>query len=58
MYAASDIENIDSSRCGLKGSPTQVERIFLPEAGGEREMFDDETMTDKLFDILSAGKYL
>ena len=58
MYTASDIENIDSSRCGLKGSPTQVERIFLPEAGGEREMFDDETMTDKLFDILSAGKYL
>lgn len=60
VYTASDMENIDSSRCGLKGSPTQVERIFPPEAGGDRKIFDgnSETQADKLFDILSVGKYL
>lgn len=60
IYSASDIKNIDASRCGLKGSPTQVERIFPPESGGERQIFDGDSavQTDKLFDILSAGKYL
>lgn len=60
IYSANDLKNIDASRCGLKGSPTQVERIFPPEAGGSRQIFEGNPaeQTDKLFDILSAGKYL
>ena len=58
VYTAKDLENSDPARCGLKGSPTQVERIFPPEAGGERELFEGENLSDKLFAVLSVGKYL
>ena len=58
VYTAKDLENLDPARCGLKGSPTQVERIFPPEAGGERELFEGEDLSEKLFAVLSVGKYL
>ena len=34
-----DFEDQDIMKYGLNGSPTQVERIFPPEANGQREMF-------------------
>lgn len=60
VYSAQDLTSVDPARCGLKGSPTQVERIFPPESGGEREMFagDSEHLCETLFDILSSGKYV
>lgn len=30
MWGPSDVKGMDSNRCGLKGSPTQVVRIFSP----------------------------
>ena len=60
VYGASDLPGVDPSRCGLEGSPTQVERIFPPEAGGDREIFEGDAaeLTDKLYGILSSGKYV
>lgn len=60
VYSAGDLENVDAARCGLKGSPTQVERIFPPQAGGKHEIFEGESeeLSKTLFDILSAEKYV
>ena len=60
IYTAEQLENVDQTRCGLKGSPTQVERIFPPKAGGERELFeqDSQTQGETLYDILSAAKFV
>ncbi len=59
VYTAKDLDNLDTERCGLKGSPTQVERIFPPEAGGDRVIFENgDELSDKLFDILSEKKFL
>ena len=57
-YTAADLDGIDPSRCGLKGSPTQVERIFPPETRGEREFYDGDDPAGRLFSILSEGRYL
>ena len=60
VYSAQDLKNVDPARCGLKGSPTQVERIFPPEAGGEREIFEGESedLCETIFNTLSSGKYV
>lgn len=60
VYSAQDLKNVDPSRCGLKGSPTQVERIFPPQADGELEVFEGESkdLSEKLFKILSVGKFV
>ena len=57
-YSAADLEAIDPARCGLKGSPTQVERIFPPETRGEREFYDGDDPAGRLFSILSEARYL
>lgn len=46
--------NLDPDRCGLKGSPTQVVKVFSPEhrAGGERWEGDAPELAGKLLDIL------
>lgn len=45
---------LDPEKCGLKGSPTQVVKIFSPEhrAGGERWEGDAPDLAAKLLDIL------
>ncbi len=48
----------DSSRYGLSGSPTQVERIFEPQANDQvvRLDFDTQTNVDKLVEVLKELK--
>lgn len=60
VFTAADVPDLDLSRCGLKGSPTQVERIFPPEKDGGREMHegDGEQLADELYGILRSGKFL
>ncbi len=60
VFTAADLKGLDPTRCGLKGSPTQVERIFPPESGGDREIVEGsgEELTDRLYDLLASGKYL
>jgi len=47
----------DEARLGLKGSPTQVVKIFSPERrkGGEVLQEDTDVMTDKLVDFLKEA---
>ena len=60
VYSASDLPGLDTSRCGLKGSPTQVERIFPPETGSGREMHegDSEELACDLYELLQSKKFL
>lgn len=46
--------NLDAEKCGLKGSPTQVVKIFSPQhrAGGERWQGDAPELAGKLLEIL------
>lgn len=50
----------DTSHYGLKGSPTQVERIFPPEVNDQKTVFEgeDEDLTDKVFSVLSEKKFI
>jgi electron transfer flavoprotein beta subunit len=45
---------LDPDKCGLKGSPTQVMKIFSPEhrAGGEKWEGDVSDLATKMLDIL------
>ena len=53
VWTAASLE-LDPDKCGLKGSPTQVVKIFSPEhrAGGERWEGDAPDLAAKLLEIL------
>jgi len=53
MWTAESM-GLDPEKCGLKGSPTQVVKIFSPEhrAGGERWEGDAADLASKLLDVL------
>lgn len=55
-----DFVDKDPQNYGLKGSPTQVERIFPPEKNTDRKMFEDEplNLADELFSVLKTEKYI
>jgi electron transfer flavoprotein beta subunit len=46
--------NLDPDKCGLKGSPTQVVKVFSPEhrAGGERWEGDAPELAAKMLEII------
>ena len=58
VYTADQLEDIDRSKCGLKGSPTQVERIFPPDSDTKQIIFegDAETLSKELYSILTSEK--
>ena len=60
VFTAADLTELDRTRCGLKGSPTQVEKIFPPETKKDKKLFegDAEQLSDALFGLLSSEKYL
>ncbi|MDD3171702.1 MAG: electron transfer flavoprotein subunit beta/FixA family protein [Bacilli bacterium] len=55
-----DMEDQDESHYGLKGSPTQVERMFPPEKNTDKEMwFDsDERLAIKMAEKINKLKFL
>jgi electron transfer flavoprotein beta subunit len=55
-----DLSNQDEKKYGLNGSPTQVQRIFPPEANNHREMWKDNAgnLTDKLFSKIKELKFV
>jgi electron transfer flavoprotein beta subunit len=53
-----DIEDQDESHYGLKGSPTQVEKIFEPDKNAEKEIFSDGDLSEKLYEILKDRKFI
>lgn len=60
--AFADIESIiDSTRIGLKGSPTKVKKTFTPEVKTGGVKIQEETNADsakKLFSVLAADKII
>lgn len=60
VFSAKSFDNIDYDRCGLKGSPTQVRRIFPPEKNTEKTVHNGnaEKLCEELFGILENGKYV
>ena len=53
-----DVEDKDETHYGLKGSATQVERIFEPERKQDKKMYKDGNLVDKVYNILKEKKFL
>ena len=53
-----DVEDQDESHYGLKGSPTQVERIFEPSKDKEKETFYEGDLASKTFELLKSHKFI
>jgi electron transfer flavoprotein beta subunit len=60
IIAFGDLSNQDEKKYGLNGSPTQVQRIFPPEANNHRELWKDNAgnLTDKLFSKIKELKFV
>jgi electron transfer flavoprotein beta subunit len=60
IVSFADLEDQDEKKYGLNGSPTQVQRIFPPEANDKRELWKEsgENLTEKLFYKLKELKFL
>lgn len=53
-----DIEDKDENHYGLKGSATQVEKIFEPEKRHDKQIFDNGDLSDKVYEILKEKKFI
>ncbi len=53
-----DLVDRDESHYGLKGSPTQVEKIFNPEKKTEKEIFTEGNLADRLLEVLKDRKFV
>lgn len=60
FYSLKDFDNQNEMNYGLNGSPTQVKRIFPPEANNDHEMWQGsgEELADKLFTKLEELKFV
>lgn len=60
VYAAADLPGAEEARLGLKGSPTQVVRVFPPEYHTERQTFagDGAALSQTLFGLLREWKFI
>ncbi|MTI65784.1 MAG: electron transfer flavoprotein subunit beta/FixA family protein [Firmicutes bacterium] len=60
IYSLKDFNDKNEKNYGLDGSPTQVKRIFPPQANTDHEMWkgNSEKLTDKLFDKLEELKFI
>lgn len=60
VLSAADLAGVDEKKLGLKGSPTQVERIFPPEKSSSREMLQgtDPELAAQLYGILRGRKFV
>jgi electron transfer flavoprotein beta subunit len=58
VWSMDDLPDGDESHYGLAGSPTQVERVFPPEAKEDRECFTGtaEEVADRLYSLLREMK--
>ena len=58
--SSADFPDADMSMLGLKGSPTQVERIFPPETNNDKVMLDGTPaeLADELYRILGEAKFI
>ena len=54
------MDDKNEKKYGLKGSPTQVERIFPPDENTDKEIWegDGEDLADKMFEKLKEFKFI
>jgi Electron transfer flavoprotein, beta subunit len=59
VITLADLEDKDEKHYGLNGSPTQVQRIFPPQANNHREVWngDGGQLTEQLFNKLKELKF-
>lgn len=53
-----DLEDQDESHYGLKGSATQVEKIFEPEKRLEKKVFDSFDLANDVYNVLKEAKFI
>ncbi|OQB20356.1 MAG: Acryloyl-CoA reductase electron transfer subunit gamma [Firmicutes bacterium ADurb.Bin182] len=55
-----ELSGAELARCGLKGSPTQVERIFPPEKNADKQMLHGSSaqLSDALGALLKERKFI
>lgn len=53
-----DMDDTNEANYGLKGSPTQVERMFPPTKNDDKEIWEGKDLADKMFDKLQELKLL
>ena len=60
MITFADVKDQEETHYGLKGSPTQVEKMFNPDRNTDKLLLkgDTEEVTDTLFNVLKDNKYL
>lgn len=60
ILTADELPGADENKLGLKGSPTQVERIFSPERSIKRSMLEGGSaeLSDALYGILKERKFI
>lgn len=60
IFTFKDLEDQDESHYGLKGSPTQVEKMFPPHKNNDKEMWEDneEVLATKMFEKMKEIKVL
>ncbi len=60
FYSLKDLDDHDEMKYGLDGSPTQVKRIFPPEANTDQEIWkgSGEELSERLVDKLGELKFL
>ena len=58
--SADDLEGADRQRFGLKGSLTQVERIFPPDRNAEKQLFegDEDALRERLCALLAERRFI
>jgi electron transfer flavoprotein beta subunit len=60
VLGINDMDDKNEKKYGLKGSPTQVERIFPPDENTDKEIWegDGEDLADKMFEKLKEFKFI
>lgn len=60
VFTLEDMEDRDSSHYGLKGSATQVQRIFPPEKNSDRVLYkgSSEELADRLEAVLCERRFI
>ena len=55
-----DLADLDENHYGLKGSPTQVEKMFNPDRNTDKVVLNgtSEDLANKITDILTASKFI
>jgi len=53
-----DVEDKDENHYGLKGSATQVEKIFEPEKKSDKKIIKDGDLSRQTYEILKAHKFI